>query len=76
MVFFGCMKLSDYLATGILSRTELGERVGVSQAAISRYVNGERIPRPEIALKIEQATEGKVTIADHLAVYRGTRAAA
>ncbi|WP_150524002.1 helix-turn-helix domain-containing protein [Roseibium sediminis] len=61
------MKLSDYLATEGQSHAQFGERVGVSQAAINRYANGERIPRAEIMAKIEEVTGGQVTAVDHYA---------
>jgi len=70
------MKLNDFLADNGLSHTQFGERVGVSQAAISRYANGLRIPKPDVIERIEAETDGKVTAADHYAAYHAARQAA
>lgn len=63
---------------GGLTSKEFGDRCGVSEAAIRHYETGQRRPRPEIARRIEQATNGEVTAAELLgvsapAVRRGVR---
>lgn len=44
-----------------LTLEQLGEKLGVSAAALSRYEGGKRMPKRAIALAIEQATAGEVT---------------
>lgn len=58
------MKLSDYLVREGLSQAAFAYTIGVSQQAVERYANGERIPRSEIMLKIKAATAGAVTADD------------
>ena len=60
------MKLSEFLALKEISQARFGEMVGVEQAAISRYVAGERMPRPEHLLRIREVTKGAVTADDFL----------
>ena len=64
------MKLNDFISDNNMSHTEFGKRIGVSQAAISRYANGSRWPKPEIVELIEAETNGQVTIQDHYAAYK------
>lgn len=54
------MKLKQYLETTKTSQAALAEALNLSQAAISRYVRGDRFPDRETILKIERATKGKV----------------
>ena len=35
-----------------ISQVELGKRIGISNVTISRYINGERIPRLDIIIKL------------------------
>lgn len=58
------MKLGDYIEMKNLSQADFGRIVGVSQAAIDRYVRGARRPRYDIIPKIVNATNGKVTAND------------
>ena len=37
------------------------ELINVTPAAVYHYLSGYRRPKPEVALKIEQATGGRVT---------------
>lgn len=60
------MKLGDYLARKGLSRSAFGAQIGVSHAAIVRYVNGSRRPSWEVMERIERITEGKVRPNDFL----------
>ncbi|MCA6305262.1 MAG: helix-turn-helix transcriptional regulator [Phenylobacterium sp.] len=54
------MKLAVYLAQPGVSQTQIARRVGVSQAAISRYATGRRVPRPDVMARIRDATGGQV----------------
>lgn len=72
MPFWYCagMTLDDFLKNEPtkMSHAAFGKKIGVEQATVTRYVNGERFPSPEIILKIVKATKGKVTAADLVAV--------
>lgn len=53
--------LSAYLASaGAMNQSDLAERAKCTQAAISRYANGERFPNSETASLIDEATGGMV----------------
>jgi transcriptional regulator with XRE-family HTH domain len=54
--------LARYLDEAGNNQAELAERVGTTQASISRYKGG-RLPPREIAVKIEEATGGRVPLA-------------
>ena len=55
------MKLAEYLKRNGLTHQDFGTKISVSQAAISRYVNGERFPDKEMQERIFVATGGDVT---------------
>lgn len=60
------MKLSDYLEGkgpdgSRMTHREFGALIGVSQTAVTRYVNGERVPRKQLLRKIAEATQNLVT---------------
>ena len=40
--------------------------IGATQAAVSRYANGKRTPRPALLSKIVEVTKGRVTANDFL----------
>jgi DNA-binding transcriptional regulator YdaS (Cro superfamily) len=46
------------------TQTELANKAGITQAAISRWLNGVSDISPASAIKIEKATDGQVTRAD------------
>ncbi len=60
------MTLDEYFKTQDpkVSHADFAKRIGVTQAAISRYVNGERFPSPELIRKIHEATAECVTAND------------
>lgn len=60
------MKLIDFLKNEKfgMPQQQLGKLVGVSQAAINRYANGERFPSPVMIKKIEKATGNRVRVKD------------
>ena len=54
------MKLKSYLKETGTSRADFASSIGVSEAAIARYVLGRRTPRGEEMVKIIAATSGAV----------------
>lgn len=62
------MKLADWLDAEKLSHQEFGDRIGKSQAAVSRYVAGKRMPDEETLIKIFEVTAGAVTPNDFVAL--------
>lgn len=60
------MDLKDYLESRCLSRKEFADLVGINVASVTNYILGHRRPILEIALKIQEATQGKVSAADLL----------
>ena len=60
------MTLLDYLQKHGLSQQALGDRLGLTQSTISRYVSGERMPKREHLRRIMEETGGLVTPTDFL----------
>ena len=56
-------RLSNLLSEQRVSQKELAERVGVTEASISRYMNSDRIPKAEIIANIATALQ---TTSDYL----------
>lgn len=68
------MNLSTYLRLSQQSADEFAKKIGTSQAAVSRYAAGKRMPRPEQMARIATATDGAVTAADFYAEPQQARA--
>ncbi len=64
------MQLSEYLIKHNVSRADFADKIGVTQASVSRYAAGERVPRPEHIIKIKEATRGKVKADDFMEIWR------
>ncbi len=60
------MKLRDWRQQNGFSAQELATKLGVGVSTITAYENGARRPRPELAKRIEVATNGEVTAAELL----------
>jgi DNA-binding transcriptional regulator YdaS (Cro superfamily) len=60
------MRLKDYLKKKKIGVTAFASKAGLKQPHLSLIANGKRRPSPDIALKIEQATGGIVTIRELL----------
>ena len=60
------MKLSEWLKQNKISNTQFASRIGVHVSFITHINKGRRNVSPETALKIEKATDGKVTIMELL----------
>ncbi|MEG9524267.1 MAG: helix-turn-helix transcriptional regulator [Hyphomicrobiales bacterium] len=58
------MRLTDYLRQHELTHTEFAAKIGATQAAVTRYVNGRRKPSLNKLLVIERVTEGAVQARD------------
>lgn len=41
--------------------TKFAKKIGVTRGAVYHWLDGERIPKPSIAKRIETETKGKVT---------------
>jgi transcriptional regulator with XRE-family HTH domain len=52
--------LEQYLADNPVTQEALASRINITQAAISRYANGRRVPDSETARLIDDATAGAV----------------
>lgn len=68
------MTLASYLAQSGTSHADFAKLIGVSQAAITRYARGDRIPRPAQMQKIAEVTRGKVTANDFMVRTEGAAA--
>lgn len=60
------MKLRDYLAASGISISAFARMIGVSAAAVGRYVAGHRVPRPKHMRQIMDVTNGAVRPEDFL----------
>lgn len=58
------MKLTEYLDQPNQTATALAAKVGCEVSTITRLARGERSPSIDLALRIERATNGDVTISD------------
>lgn len=56
------MVLKDWLARSELSFAAFAADIGVSRAAVGRWVRGVRTPHPRLALRIEEHTRGHVPV--------------
>lgn len=56
----GMMELKTYLTSTGTSQAAFAERVGISASFLSEILNGPKEPGPEMAQKIEAATNGAV----------------
>lgn len=58
------MKLKEYLSSKRMTVKSFADTLGVSEGAVSKWVSGERFPRPVMLGLIYQLTEGQVTAND------------
>ena len=58
------MKLAEYLDQPNQTATALAAKVGCEVSTITRLAKGERSPSINLALRIERATSGIVTISE------------
>jgi transcriptional regulator with XRE-family HTH domain len=55
------MTLNDYMKNNGLNDQKLADKVGVSRSAITQYRLGDRMPKPEILVKLIAATDNEVS---------------
>jgi len=60
------MKLSQWQKKTNISNVELAKIINIDQSFLSHINNGRRRPSPKLALKIEKATGGAVTVMELL----------
>jgi transcriptional regulator with XRE-family HTH domain len=51
-----------------MTREAFAALIEVEAASVTRYANGDRIPRPAIMRRITKVTDGQVTANDFIAV--------
>lgn len=60
-------KLQTFLDENGLTQRDFADRIGATQGAVARWVNGRRFPSPAVLRAIFAATGGQVTANDFLA---------
>jgi len=55
------MKLEEYLFRAKESKKAFTKRLGISESHLYQILRGDRYPSKELAKRIEEATDGKVT---------------
>jgi transcriptional regulator with XRE-family HTH domain len=55
------MKLQIYLEEASITQEQFASSLGVTQASVSRWVQGKKLPRPDAMRRISEATSGKVS---------------
>ena len=58
------MTLNDYMKNNQINDQKLADKVGVSRSAITQYRLGDRMPRPEILVRLIEATDNQVSPID------------
>lgn len=58
------MQLSDFLELYPGGASRFAGAIGVSYQAVWRYLAGERIPAPDVMVRIKEVTKGAVTADD------------
>ena len=54
------MTLNEYMKNNQINDQKLADKVGVSRSAITQYRLGDRMPRPEILVRLVEATDNQV----------------
>lgn len=55
------MTLNDYMRGKGVTDDAMSKKIGVSRSAITQYRLGDRMPRPEIMLRLVAATDNEVS---------------
>lgn len=64
------MRLNHYLSTRGVTAEDFAKKIGASRAAVYKWRQHQRIPRPAMVKKIRQATRGKVREDDWYGNYK------
>lgn len=59
-------KLATYLADHDLTQSAFAELIGSTQVSVSRWISGQRMPRPAMIALIKTVTRGAVTADDFM----------
>jgi len=54
------MKISDYIKQEGISQAEFARRIGVDRSTVTLWIQGLRRPASDMALHIEQVTDGSI----------------
>ncbi len=57
---WGMVTLAQYLKDNKIKQEDFAERIGRTQAMVSRLVSGKAQPSPDLAADIEKETSGEV----------------
>ena len=60
------MDLQNYIEKKEVTQTHMANLVGIKKAHMSLLVRGQRRPSPDLALRIQKATDGAVTVLELL----------
>lgn len=60
----GITKLREYLTRKGISYDAFGEKVGTTGTTVYRHITGRSRPRPELAAKYVEETNGELSYAD------------
>jgi transcriptional regulator with XRE-family HTH domain len=55
------MTLNDYMKNNGMTDQKLADELGVSRSTVTQYRLGDRMPRPEILLRLLAATDNQVS---------------
>ena len=58
------MNLHEYMKNNDINDQKLADKVGVSRSAITQHRLGDRMPKPEILVKLVAATDNEVSPLD------------
>lgn len=58
------MHLKKWLKSNRMTIAEFADQAGYSSGAVAKWVQGERFPRIRAIKKIEEITDGSVTVQD------------
>jgi DNA-binding transcriptional regulator YdaS (Cro superfamily) len=61
------MKFKSWIRKSGKRPIDVANALGVYPSTVHRYMVGERTPHPEIMMKIQRLTDGKVTLEDWIA---------
>lgn len=58
------MTLSEWMQQSGVNDQKLSEKLGISRSAVTQYRLGDRMPRPEILVRLVEATDNQVSPID------------